>query len=190
MKTRALALLAVVAVPVAASATRGPASPSRPVVLGLATGVTSTASATTLLRRRTRTAGCSVGELPDRRCSPGAYDRTRTKDVLCDESFRTGTVRSVSASLKRQVELEYGLEPKPYGDALEVDHIVSLELGGANDIANLYPEPAPGYHVKDRLENRLHALVCAGSMSLHTAQRRIAADWEHLYRDVFGKPPS
>lgn len=36
---------------------------------------------------------------------------------------------------------------KPSGYTLEIDHIVSLELGGSNDIANLYPErasPAPG----------------------------------------------
>jgi hypothetical protein len=30
--------------------------------------------------------------------------------------------------------------PKKYGKTLEIDHIVSLELGGSNDIANLYPE--------------------------------------------------
>ncbi len=35
-------------------------------------------------------------------------------------------------------------------------------MGGSNDIANLYPEKrdvAPGYKVKDKLENRLHDIV-------------------------------
>ena len=60
-----------------------------------------------------------------------------------------------------------------YGRTIEIDHIVSLELGGSNDIANLYPEPGSGranYHVKDRLENKLHDLVCSGAMTLRAAQ--------------------
>ena len=58
---------------------------------------------------------------------------------------------------------------------MEIDHIVSLELGGSNDIANLYPEKAnanPGYHVKDKLENKLHDLVCDGTMTLRSVQSR------------------
>jgi hypothetical protein len=69
--------------------------------------------------------------------------------------------------------------------AYEVDHLVSLELGGSNGIANLWPEaaePRPGFHEKDRYENYLHAEVCAGRMPLQEAQRRIAdnclAGWE------------
>jgi hypothetical protein len=90
------------------------------------------------------------------------------------------------------VEREYGLAAKHYGRTVEIDHIVSLELGGSNDIANLYPEEAtfrnhaPGYHTKDRLENRLHDLVCAGSLRLRTVQRQIAANWQALYKRVFG----
>ena len=64
-----------------------------------------------------------------------------------------------------------------YGRTIEIDHIVSLELGGSNDIANLYPEPGSGranYHVKDELENKLHDLVCSGAMTLRAAQRGIA----------------
>jgi len=47
-----------------------------------------------------------------------------------------------------------------------------LELGGSNSIGNLFPEaadPRPGFHEKDKLENRLHALVCSGKMKLRTA---------------------
>jgi len=75
------------------------------------------------------------------------------------------------------------MAPKPYGRTIEIDHIVSLELGGSNDIANLFPEPGSGpasYHVKDRLENRLHSLVCSGGISLHVAQAGIASHWQTL----------
>lgn len=130
--------------------------------------------------------GCS---LPDRRCSPGAYYTGLTKAVICSADFHTGSVRDVPTSEKHAVEVAYGLAPKGYGSTLEIDHIVSLELGGSNDAANLYPERAPGYHVKDKLENRLHQLVCAGTMSLRNAQTQIAADWKTLYLHVFGVLP-
>ncbi len=98
-------------------------------------------------------------------------------------------------SEKHQVEVEYGLAPKGYGSTLEIDHIVSLELGGSNNIANLYPEKAtlpagaPGFHIKDKLENTLHDIVCDGTMSLRSAQRQIAANWQALYKKVFGVAP-
>jgi hypothetical protein len=78
---------------------------------------------------------------------------------------------------------------------MEIDHIVSLELGGSNDIANLYPEKAklpagaPGFHVKDKLENKLHDLVCDGTMTLRSVQKQIAGNWQTLYKRVFGVSP-
>ena len=96
-------------------------------------------------------------------------------------------------SEKFAVEREYGMTARSYGRTIEIDHIVALELGGSNDIANLFPEPGSGadnYHVKDRLENRAHDMVCAGQLSLHTAQVSIAADWEALYRRLFGLAPA
>ena len=145
---------------------------------------------TVLISRRTRRARCRVGLLPDRRCSPGAYSSGLTRAVICADSFRTSSIRHVTDSTKHEVEREYGMEAKPYGRTLEIDHIISLELGGSNDIANLFPEPAPGYKAKDRLENRLHDMVCAGSMSLSNARKRIAANWVALYRAVFGTLPA
>ncbi|HVS84220.1 MAG TPA: HNH endonuclease signature motif containing protein [Gaiellaceae bacterium] len=149
---------------------------------------------TVRLHARSKTSGCKLGPNPDPACSPGAYYSGLTKAVLCSASFRTGTIRDVPESEKHAVEIEYGLAAKGYGSTLEIDHIVSLELGGSNDIANLYPELAsppngPGFHVKDKLENKLHDLVCAGAISLSAAQRGIASNWQALYREVFGKAP-
>lgn len=148
---------------------------------------------TVLLKERTQTSACTLGANPDRECSPGAYYSALTKSRICAESFRTGPIRNVPASVKRAVKLEYGLEPISFGDALEIDHIVSLQLGGSNDIANLFPEKAdahPGYHVKDKLENKLHDLVCNGKRQLRAVQRRIASDWQALYKSVFGVAPT
>ena len=86
---------------------------------------------------------------------------------------------------KHTVEIEYGLEPKGYGSTLEIEHIVSLELGGSNDIASLYPDVAAlrnkghGFHVKDKLENKVHDLVCDGTIG--------AAYWQALYKRYSGR---
>ena len=141
---------------------------------------------------RTKATGCSRGALPDRRCSPGAYYSRLTKAVICASSFRTRSIRNVPQSAKYAVEREYGLVPGSYGRTIEIDHIVPLELGGSNSIANLFPEPGSGaanYHVKDRLENRIHALVCAGALDLGAARTQIASNWEATYERVFGAGP-
>ena len=66
----------------------------------------------------------------------------------------------------------------------EVDHLISLELGGSNEIANLWPEaasPTPGFHQKDQVENYLHDQVCSGAISLREAQNEIATNWLAVY---------
>ena len=147
---------------------------------------------TVLFRMRTERSGCKLGANPDRRCSPGAYYSGLTKAVICGPSFRTSTIRHVPDSLKHAVETEYGLAAKAYGATLEIDHIVPLELGGSNDIANLFPEralPAPSFRIKDKLENQLHDLVCRGQMTLLEARKGTASNWQSLYLRVYGGAP-
>jgi hypothetical protein len=82
------------------------------------------------------------------------------------------------------VYAEYGIVERSPGE-YEVDHHVPLELGGSNDIANLWPEaaaPQPGFHEKDLVENYLHDQVCGGRMSLLDAQRAIATNWIDVYQ--------
>ena len=59
----------------------------------------------------------------------------------------------------------------------ELDHLVPLELGGSNDLSNLWVEAGHIPNPKDSVENRLHREVCSGKISLHTAQVDIAHDW-------------
>jgi hypothetical protein len=68
-----------------------------------------------------------------------------------------------------------------------VDHLISLELGGSNDVKNLWPEPyepSPGAKEKDKVENWLHAQVCAGRIPIAEAQREIAGDWYAVYERI------
>jgi len=43
-----------------------------------------------------------------------------------------------------------------------------------------------GAHTKDRLEDRLRKLVCAGKVPLATAQYEIATDWISAYNRYVG----
>lgn len=59
----------------------------------------------------------------------------------------------------------------------ELDHLVPLELGGANDAANLWVERGAIPNPKDQVENALRARVCDGEMTLRRAQEMIARNW-------------
>jgi hypothetical protein len=138
------------------------------------------------LGQRTKTTGCVIhGSLPDLACTPGAIIPGATKDKICTPGYAT-SVRDVSQSLKDEVYAAYGITDRSPGQ-YQVDHLVSLELGGSNDIANLWPQPAspaPGYAEKDRLENYLHDQVCSGNMTLQEAQSREAANWVEVYNGM------
>ena len=132
---------------------------------------------------QTKTIGCQVqGPLQDVACTPGAIFPNATKAQICVPGYAR-SVRNVPQSEKKQVYAEYSITSHPTG-AYEVDHLVSLELGGSNDIANLWPEaatPKPGFHEKDQVENYLHDQVCAGKIPLRQAQIEIATNWLNVY---------
>jgi uncharacterized protein YceK len=135
---------------------------------------------------QTKTSGCVAHNgLPDSACTPGAILSTGTKDAICQSGYAR-SVRNVPDSVKQQAYAEYGIASHVPGQ-YEVDHLVSLELGGSNDIANLWPEaasPKPGFHEKDKVENYLHSQVCSGAISLKDAQVEIATNWLAVYNQM------
>ncbi len=135
---------------------------------------------------QTKTLGCMAHSgFPDSACTPGAIIATATKDAICVSGY-SQSVRNVPTSEKNQVYAEYGILSHTVGQ-YEVDHLVSLELGGSNDVANLWPEaasPKPGFHEKDKVENYLHDQVCSGAISLKQAQIEIATNWLAVYNQM------
>ena len=123
--------------------------------------------------------------LPDPSITPGDTLAVTARDI-CQRGY-SGKVRNVPAAVKRQAYANYGIATHRPGD-YEVDHLISLELGGSNSIRNLWPQTAYGtwnYHVKDALENELHAEVCSGKLPLKTAQKDIGTNWIDAYKKYF-----
>jgi hypothetical protein len=135
---------------------------------------------------------------PDARCTPGGVNPTVTADVLRDPGWRTREVRNCAESeaQKHAAYAWYQIE-KPRvnsneNQVCELDHLVPLELGGADGMGNIWPECGPDgvtlkqryFKQKDMVENYLAALVKAGQMPLGEAQKGIASDWTQYLNDA------
>jgi len=129
--------------------------------------------------------------VPDPKCTPGAVNPSLTLAVLRTPGFKTGCVRdrAVSEAGKAVTYAWYGMkEPADNShetQTCELDHLVSLELGGADTLDNIWPQCGPDgvdlrhrfFKEKDTVENFLAWLVRNDRMDLAEAQSGIAADW-------------
>lgn len=119
------------------------------------------------------------GHAQDPRCTPGvlnpAVTQTTIKQTICKSGW-TATIRPPT-SYTNPIKVK---ELKAYGyggrslSGFELDHLISLELGGApSDERNLWPESHKNSFDKDGLENSLKSEVCSHSITLGKAQWRI-----------------
>lgn len=129
--------------------------------------------------------------LPDPKCTPGAVNSTLTLAVLKNPDFRTDCVRNKATSADEKAKT-YGWykQDKPednrgQNQTCELDHLVPLYLGGADTLANIWPQCGPDgvalnaryFKEKDKVELYLGEQVRKGAMSLKKAQKGIAKDW-------------
>jgi hypothetical protein len=156
------------------------------------------------IQEASRTEGCKVRinpqgyPLPDPSCTPGAVNPTVTIGILQDPAFRTSCLRdnATSAKQKASTYAAYGI-PHPKNNTgktqvCELDHVISLELGGADTINNIFPQCGPQgvqlkqryFKKKDAVENWLAKQVKAGKITLEKAQRGIAEDWTRYLHDA------
>lgn len=125
------------------------------------------------------------GVLPDPRCTPGATNPAVTQadiaTTICHPGY-SASVRPPEAyteALKRRLMASYGARYPMR--SYELDHLVSLELGGApSDPRNLWPEYGASPNAKDRVEDAAHRAVCDHLMRLATAQYLVASNWVAL----------
>jgi hypothetical protein len=129
--------------------------------------------------------------VPDPNCTPGAINPTLTIEVLRDRRFTTRCIRD-SATQEEEKATTYQwynlAHPGNYSgesQICELDHLVSLELGGADTLDNIWPQCGPSgvalpqrfFKEKDTVENFLAMQVREGRMDLGEAQKGIATDW-------------
>jgi hypothetical protein len=121
------------------------------------------------------------GQLPDPRCTPGSVDPAVTQADIGSTICRSGYTETVRPPESETTHAKYDVAYPAYhiggSPASELDHLVSLELGGSNDITNLWPELGSLPNRKDSVENALHRAVCDGRVPLRAAQRAIASNW-------------
>jgi hypothetical protein len=153
-------------------------------------------------RRRPPRAGLSssasedAAKFPGRPCvciGPGvAPAQHKTK------GFTTKCVRDQASSKKQkeQTYVWYDIE-KPKNNSgktqtCELDHIISLQLGGADTLENLWPQcgranvalPKRSFKRKDDVENYLARQIKDGKIGLKEAQQGIAEDWTQFLDDA------
>jgi hypothetical protein len=119
--------------------------------------------------------------LPDPGCTPGALNPNVTqasiRTTICVPGW-TRTVRPSSSATRKLRAATLTAYHLPADARGELDHLVSLELGGAPaDVRNLWVEPGPIPNPKDRIENALKRAVCDGRVTLAAVQRAIVDDW-------------
>ena len=96
-------------------------------------------------------------------CAPGYASTSRNPGLLDEQSVFQLYLLDYPAGLSGH----------------RVDRLIPSELGGADTLPNLWPEPTTPQTAgrKDQLAGWLHQLVCSGAVPLETAQRQVADDW-------------
>jgi 5-methylcytosine-specific restriction endonuclease McrA len=129
-----------------------------------------------------------ASELPNLKITPGSARNVSIKQ-LCTTS--TSLVRNVPESLKKDIYRNYGLNGNNKllcKEGYEVDHLISLELGGDNTANNLWPQSFCGNnnaHDKDKLENELHRQICNNRITIEDAQECIRTNWIICFNKTF-----
>ena len=210
-----ICVLAAVAVSAVTSPSKHPAgqsaitSPAGPLASGTGQvttgGSASTVAATTPSTPVDTTGGVTINAagavLPDPRRTPGATNPAVNQSDIGSTICVTGWTATVRPSSTYTTDLKVKQLASGYayrGDTAtadyEEDHLISLEIGGSpTSVLNLWPEPyntPDGARVKDVVENKLHDLVCTGSITLATAQHAIASNWWSAYLRYVGAAPT
>ena len=153
----------------------------------LATAVGAFASVAVLVLVLFQTTVNAEGPRPRSGLTPGESKAVTIAEV-CRNTEAEVVTRDIPVETRNRVFAAYGIAPANR-DQFEVDYLITPDLGGTETLRNLWPQPYSARwnaKVKDKLEQRLHQLVCSGQLDLATARRDIAVDWITAYRKYVG----
>ena len=126
-----------------------------------------------------------TGPEPNRALTPGSASPIAFAEVcsLKDDDLDP----AVSPEKQRAVFQAYGMGEEK-ARAYQVDYLINPQLGGVDDVRNLWPQPYTSQwnaEAKDALERRLHRMVCERQIELADAQHEIASNWIDAYKKYF-----
>lgn len=155
-----------------------------------------------------------TSDLPDPKLTPGKWRDDLSLAQICATQWGTDE-RLVTDTMKKAVMAAYHMTPAscPSGK-IEIDHLVSRELGGADVVENLWPQcyekpvadpahpgkflapslvPEWGAHKKDRLENDLGTRICLPAtdpkyLNVAVARGIETTNWIVGYIQRYGDP--
>jgi hypothetical protein len=115
--------------------------------------------------------------LPDPKLTPGKIAR--------NEKDRNGVTEEMERHVFNRYHIEWRRRPE-----FKVDHLIPLELGGADATDNLWPQSLStrpyNAHRKELLTRRLLARIATGKMTLAQAQKEISEDWISCFVEYLG----
>jgi hypothetical protein len=128
--------------------------------------------------------------------TPGATNPTITQatvtSTICQPRYVNQIKSQISKKTSTEVFAEYAIATKMRSD-YAIDHLVPLDLGGTNALTNLWPIPLKGTatpQLKAVVDAAVHKSMCAGFISLATAQGLFNASWPSVDTNLVTPAPT
>ncbi len=158
---------------------------------------------------------------PNAKLTPGAANpaikQTNIAETICRDGWDTASVRDKTTTPEQKAATyeSYGI-PRPPHDSgedqeCELDHLISIENGGADSIENIWPQCGPDwphgpsvtldrryFKMKDAVENYVHNGICLNvpnakfsdapkppaPLTLAQGQAILKGDWYACYQKM------
>jgi hypothetical protein len=116
--------------------------------------------------------------------------RTTDKNEICSHGTRELRLynQDRDQARERYVHILQHYNSGTYGRTpVQLDHLIPLGIGGADEENNLWPQPKDEALLKDRLEFRMRDMVCKEGYPIGKLQEEIRTNWWDAYKKYVGE---
>lgn len=116
---------------------------------------------------------------PDYACTPGGVFADVLRGDLCKRGYAS-SVKAISAKTKDAVFSAYTIaefDRKQY----TLDRFAPINLGGTNDVQNIWPQPTKDVSSKNKVESFLFEEMCSGRITVSESQELASTNWQKVY---------